>query len=175
MKGLLVNLHRDERGVSVIETAFLLPVLITMLISVLQVGLYLQAQNAVRGVAGEMSRAMAVESQKQNQLSNRQIEDMALAVAVSPPYVLKSSQLEVTVDDSTTQDIDRVRKIDINMNYTVPNLLGFAKWGVLDIIYTRQVFVPYADPMPESGTEEDTTGETTGDTGGDTGGDLGTV
>ncbi len=174
MKKILASLHRDERGVTVIETAFLLPVLIGMLISVLQVGLYLQAQNAVRGVAGEMSRAMTVESQKQNQLSNEQIEEMALAVAVSPPYILRSSQLDVDVSDSPAQNIDRVRKIDISMDYTVPNILGFAEWGVLDIVYKRQVFVPYADPM--AGSEDGSGGETggTGDTGG-TGGDLGTV
>lgn len=163
MKEFFARLRRDERGVSVIELAFLLPVLITMLISVLQIGLYLQAQNAVRGVAGEMSRAMAVESQKQNQLTNRQIEDMALAVAVSPPYILNSSQLDVTVADSASQNIDRVRKIDVNLNYTVPNLLGFAKWGILDVVYTKQVFVSYTDPSAGA------------DASGDTGGDLGTI
>lgn len=142
MMRFLFRLYRDERGVSVIETAFLLPVLIGMLISVIQIGLYLQAQNAVRSVAGEMSRFMAIESQKQNRLTMRQIEDKALAVAVSPPYILKSSQIEITAANSTTQDIDRVQKVDINIDYSVPNIMGFSKWGILEIAYKRQIFVP---------------------------------
>lgn len=142
MMMLLHRLHRDESAVSVVETAFLLPVLIGMLISVLQVGLYLQAQNAVRGVGGEISRYMAVESQKRSALCPGQIEDRALGIAITAPYALKSDQIEIAVTDSAVQNIDRVRQMDVNVDYTVPNIMGFAKWGLLDIDYTRQIFIP---------------------------------
>ncbi|WP_066556313.1 TadE/TadG family type IV pilus assembly protein [Croceicoccus bisphenolivorans] len=182
MNTFLNRLKNDERGVSIIEVAFLLPVLIGMMISVLQVGLYLQAQNAVRGVAGEISRFMAVESQKRNSLTPSQMEDAALSIAVTPPYILQISQLTIDVSESATQDIDRVRKMDVNMNYTVPNILGFADWGVLEIDYTRQLFIP-EDLVREDSTDTTDTGDGTGDgttdgtdpgTGTDTGGgDLG--
>jgi len=145
MRNFLSAFQREDRAAAVIEVAILLPMLIGMMIAVLQVGLYLQAQNAVRGVGGEISRLMAVESQKNNQLSNRQIEDMALGIAVSQPYGLKSDLLDIDVSNDTTQDIDRVRKIDLAMSYEVPNILGFAKWGVLTIDLTKQAFVPWDD------------------------------
>lgn len=151
MKQFLARLQQDIRGVTAIETAILLPVLITMLIGVLQIGLYLQAQNAVRSVGGEMSRFMAVESQKHNQVTNQQIRDTALGIAVSPPYILKSSQLDIEVADSTTQNIDRVRQIDVTMTYSVPNILGFADWGVMNIDYTRKAFIPTEPPPADEG------------------------
>lgn len=144
------SLVRDERGTTVIELAILMPVLITMLIGVFQVGLYLQAQNAVRGVAGEMSRYMTVEAQKSNSLTNEQIRTKALGVAVTAPYLLKSSGLNVTVSDEATQSMDRVRKIDLRMQYDVPNILGFAKLGVLQLDYTRSVFLPGPELVDEA-------------------------
>ncbi|RVQ69081.1 pilus assembly protein [Croceicoccus ponticola] len=146
MQLFLTRLQKDDRGVSAIETAILLPVLVTMLIGVLQIGLYLQAQNAVRSVGGEMSRFMTVESQKHNQVTNQQIEDTALGIAVSAPYILKSSQLDIEVADSTVQNIDRVRQVDVKMSYTVPNILGFADWDVMTIDYTRKAFIPLEPP-----------------------------
>lgn len=156
MQNLIKTFVRDENGTTVIEVAILLPALLTMLIGVFQAGLYLQSQNAVRGVAGEMSRYMAVEAQKKNYLNNDQIETKAFGIAVSAPYVLKSDGLEITVTDEETQSMDRVRKIDLRMQYEVPNILGFAKLDILNLDYTRSVFVPGADlPDPEPTGEPD--------------------
>ena len=159
MRNFIQHFRRDDNGATVIEVAVLLPTLITMLIGVMQAGLYLQAQNAVRGLAGEMSRYMAVESQKSNYLNDDQIRTKALALAVSPPYMLQSDDLNVTVSNETTQSMDRVRKIDLRMQYDVPNILGFAHLDVLKLDYTRSVFVPGAKlPDPDTTTTDTTIG-----------------
>ncbi|AKM09989.1 TadE/TadG family type IV pilus assembly protein [Croceicoccus naphthovorans] len=147
-QGFLNRWRKDETGTTIIEVAILFPVLISMLIGVFQVGLYLQAQNSVRSLAGEMSRYMAVEAQKNNVLTDSQIEIKAFTLAVTAPYMLQADRLQVYIDDSPTQDMDRVRKIDVNMIYDVPSLLGFSKVPVLTLDYTRTVFVP-APPPPE--------------------------
>ncbi|MBS7668735.1 TadE/TadG family type IV pilus assembly protein [Croceicoccus gelatinilyticus] len=155
----LSNFRKDESGTTIIEMAVLLPVLITMLIGVFQAGMYLQAQNAVRGVAGEMSRYMAVEAQKSNFLTDEQIETKAMTVAVSAPYMLHINDLQVFVENEETQSMDRVRKIDLRMVYDVPNLLGFTNVDLLQLEYTRSVFVPgndLPDEEPDDGTDPGT-------------------
>lgn len=157
MKKHLKTLHTDESGSTIIEMAVLLPVLITMLIGVFQAGIYLQAQNAVRGVAGEMSRYMAVEAQKANFLTDEQIETKAMTVAVSAPYMLQTNDLQIFVENEETQSMDRVRKIDLRMIYDVPNFLGFTNVPLLRLEYTRSVFVPGADLPDPTPTPEPTT------------------
>ncbi|GGD46548.1 TadE/TadG family type IV pilus assembly protein [Croceicoccus pelagius] len=150
MTNPFAKFRRDEAGSTIIEMAVLLPVLITMLIGVFQAGMYLQAQNAVRGVAGEMSRFMAVEAQKGNGFSDEDIELKAMAVAVSAPYLLHSEGLQVFIENEETQSMDRVRRIDVRMKYKVPNLLGFTDVPLLNLDYTRSVFIPGADlPDPD--------------------------
>lgn len=161
----LRRVRRDESGATIIEMAVLLPVLLTMLIGIMQAGLYLQAQNAIRGVAGEMSRFMTVESQRDNHLSDDQIRIKAMDIASSPPYMLRLDDLDIRVENETTQSMDRVRKINLAMSYNIPNVLGFDKIDMLTLNYTRSVFVPGADlPDPDAGTGGTDTG--TGGTGG---------
>lgn len=144
----LKRFRHDENGATIIEMAILFPFLVTMLIGVFQAGLYLQAQNSVRSLAGEMSRFMAVEAQKNNILTDSQIETKALGLAVSAPYLLQSDALEINVQDSATQNMDRVRKIDLQMIYEVPSFLGLSDVGVLTLDYTRTLFVP-APEVPD--------------------------
>ena len=156
MKRFLERFLRDSGGATIIEVAILLPTLLTMMIGVFQVGLYLQAQNAVRGIASEMSRYMTVESQKNNTLSNDQIRTKALALAISAPYLLKSDNLDIEVSNEATQSMDRVSKVNLDMTYDVPNLLGFADLDILTLDYTRSVFLPGPELTDPSATSTST-------------------
>lgn len=144
MRMMMRNLRRDERGSTLIESAFLLPVFVLMLIGVVQASLYVQAQNALRGISGELGRYMVVQSEKSNAkgLTNEQIETQAMGVAIEAPYLLRSEDLQIDITDATTQNIQRVRQIDIKFTYEVPDLLGFANVAPLTLTYTRQLFVP---------------------------------
>lgn len=159
MKTALDIFRKDEDGSTIVEAAILLPLIITMLVGVFQAGTYLQAQNAVRSLSGEMSRYMAIEAQKNNYLTNEQIEVKAYSLAVTAPYMLQSSDLEVYVNDEETQSMDRVRKVDVNLVYEVPNYIGIIDIPILTLDYTRSVFLPgpdLEDPEPDDGTDPGT-------------------
>jgi len=136
----------DESGAAVIEFAILAPLLFILLIMVLQVGFYMQAQNALRGISGDMSRQMMIEFQKDKQPTNDQIRTIALAMADNTPYMLKTDRLDITVADAATQPIGRVRQIELTVSYDVPNFLGFADVGILSLDLTRSLFVPAPTP-----------------------------
>lgn len=174
MRKIVTKFAREDDGAAIIEAAILLPALITLLIGVFQVGLYMQAQNAVRGLSGEMSRYMAVEAQKGNVLTDDQIRNQALGLAVTAPYMLDSDNLEVFVENEETQSINRVRKIDVRMNYDVPSLLGFEDIKILTLDYTRSVFIPGPEIVEETDGGDGTTDGGTTD-GGTTDGGDGTV
>lgn len=141
---MLRKFRTDDRGSTLVESAFLLPVFILMLIGVVQASLYVQAQNALRGITGELGRYMVIQAEKNNDagLTNDQIETQAMAVAITAPYLLRAEGLQIDITDSTTQDIARVRKIDMKFTYEVPDLLGFTNVAPLTLEYTRELFVP---------------------------------
>ncbi len=135
------RLHRDERGATVIEFAILGPALIAMLLGVMQVGLYMQAQNALSSVAGDMSRYMSVEYQKDNEITNAQLEALAYTRAVSAPYLLNGSRVGTTATNATLQPIANVREIELTLTYQVPNVMAFATMGPMQLSYTKSIFV----------------------------------
>lgn len=137
----LQRLHRDQRGATVIEFAILGPALIAMLLGVMQVGLYMQAQNALSSVAGDMSRYMSVEYQKDNEISNTQLENLAYTRAISAPYLLKGSRVSTTATNAAAQPIANVREIELTLTYQVPNVMAFATMGPMELSYTKSIFV----------------------------------
>ena len=138
---LIDRLCHEQRGAAAIEFVILAPVLIAMLLGVMQVGLYMQAQNALSGVAGDMSRYMSVEYQKDNKITNTQLETLAYTRATNAPYLLDGSRLGTTATDSATQTIGNVREIELKLNYTVPSVMAFASMGPMQLSYTKSIFV----------------------------------
>ena len=137
----LKRFGHDERGASAIEFAILAPALIAMLLGVMQVGLYMQAQNALSSVAGDLSRYISVEYQKDNKITNTQLETLAYARATGAPYLLDGARLGTTATDSTTQSIANVREIELQLNYQVPSVMAFASMGPMKLSYKKSIFV----------------------------------
>ena len=94
--GILRQLGGDTRGAAAIEFAILGPLLISMLLGVLMVGMQMQTYNSLRAVAFDVNRYVVVEYQKGNKLSNGQIEQVAYSLASAEPYSLKR-QFKATV------------------------------------------------------------------------------
>ncbi len=141
IRQFLRRIHHDQRGAAVIEFAILGPALIAMLLGVMQVGLYMQAQNALSSVAGDMSRYMSVEYQKDNEITNTQLEALAYTRAVSAPYLLNGSRVGTTATNATSQPIANVREIELTLTYQVPNVLAFATMGPMQLSYKKSIFV----------------------------------
>lgn len=137
----LKRLYRDQHGATVIEFAILGPALIVMLLGVMQVGLYMQAQNALSSIAGDMSRYMSVEYQKDNEISNTQLENLAYTRAISAPYLLNGSRVGTTATNAAVQPIANVREIELTLTYQVPNVMAFATMGPMQLSYTKSIFV----------------------------------
>ena len=68
------RLKRDNSGAAVIEFAILAPVIFAMLLGVIQVGLSMQAQNALRSIASQTARYAVVEYQKGNEVTDGTIK-----------------------------------------------------------------------------------------------------
>lgn len=141
VKAMMARFWKDENGASAIEFVILAPVLIMALLGVMQVGLYMQAQNALSGVAGDMSRFMAIEYQRENEITNSQLETLAYSRAVSSPYLLQSSRISTKAQDASTQSIANVREIELTLNYQVPGVMAFASFGDMKLSYTRSIYV----------------------------------
>ena len=101
MSGLfaLRRLTASERGASAVEFALLAPVFISLMLGVVEVGLYMQNYNAVRSLAGDAARFAAVEYQKNNVVTEEALEANIKAMGLAAPYSLMDSQLTVTVTE----------------------------------------------------------------------------
>ena len=65
----LRQLRGDTAGSAVVEFGILAPTIITLFLGVVQVGMWMQTYNALRSVAAESGRYVAVEYQKSNNIS----------------------------------------------------------------------------------------------------------
>jgi Flp pilus assembly protein TadG len=128
----------DKQGAAVIEFAILAPLLLTMLIGVLMMGVELQNYNALRSIAYDVNRYTVVEYQKSNKIDTDQIENVAVSLASHLPYTLASDRLDVTAVVGTTS-IAGAKQFDLTYSYTPKNLSGFQP---PKITYTDLIIVP---------------------------------
>lgn len=112
-----------------------------MLLGVLQIGIGMQNYNALRGVAADVCREVAVEFQKSNALSNSQIQSLTRASAIQAPYLLDGNSLDVSVVDAATQRVTGAREMTLTITYTVPSVLSIIGLNPFDIGYSRPIFV----------------------------------
>lgn len=136
----LPRLLRDQAGASAIEFALLGPALITMLLGMLQIGIGMHAYSAIRGVSGDVGRHVSVEYQKSNELSDKQIELLAEAIAGQAPYLL-SGEVDVEVDDALVQRVAGAKEMTFLITYRVPSVLDIIGIGDFEIAYSRPIFV----------------------------------
>lgn len=141
------RLARDKQGSVLVEFALLAPVLLTLMVGVVQVGLHVQNVNAVRNLAADGARAAMVEYQRGNLLTAEQIAADIQARGVGPKYNLSLDRLSVAVADEVSR-IDGIREKSIAITYQMPNYLAFVDMSPLDIVYERPMFLmpPAAAP-----------------------------
>lgn len=136
----LAQLGRDCRGSTIIEFALLAPVMFGMMFGVIQVGMSMQAYNAMRNVSSETARYALVEYMKKNEITNGTIETQAEAIATSSPYMLLDN-FEATVADAATQRVDGAHEKTLTVTYTPPNVLPFFNWASTELSFSRPIFV----------------------------------
>jgi Flp pilus assembly protein TadG len=124
-----------------VEFALLGPLMITMLLGVVQIGIGMQSYNALRGIAADVGRHVAVEYQKSNRLTNTQVRQLGEATAVQPPYLLDGSALTVNVADASPQRVAGAKEITFTVTYTVPSVLAIIDLPNFNIRFSRPIFV----------------------------------
>lgn len=137
---ILGGLRRSDRASTTVEFAILAPVIFSLMLGVLQLGLHMHNYNAVRSVATDTARWVIVEYQKGNSLTDEQVESKATAYGVNAPYLLEADNLATTLTKPNT-DISGTIKMQIQVSYVPRNLLNFIGVASPTISVTRPIYV----------------------------------
>ena len=141
MKRSLTTLAGNRDGSVAIEFGIIAPAFLMMLLGVFQVGVWMQAYNAMRNAVAATARSVAVEDQTDNKLTDSQIANTGLAVATTNPYMLDPNLIEVDVDAASTQPFPGARELTLTFTYQMPSFLGFAGISGPSVSYSRSLFV----------------------------------
>ena len=137
----LRRLTANQRGASAVEFALLAPVFISLMLGVVEVGLYMQNYNAVRSLAGDAARFAAVEYQKNNVVTEDALEANIKAMGLAAPYSLMDSQLTVTVTEVSPARVNGAREYDLDIDYALPDIIGGTTIDNFTVSYSRPLFV----------------------------------
>lgn len=135
------SLAEDQSGSITVEFALIAPAFLMMLLGVFQIGVWMQAYNAMRNAVTETGRNVAVEYQTGNKLSQDQIEDTGFAVATTNPYLLDPDKTTIEVEQPVNQRILGARELKLTLTYQMPTFLSFAGIDGPQIAYSRALFV----------------------------------
>jgi Flp pilus assembly protein TadG len=137
----LARIVRDQRGATAVEFALLGPVMVTLMLAVLQIGIALWSYNSMRSIASDIARYAVVNYQGANKLSTSQIQTYARSTAISTPYGLTDANLSITVVTATTQRVSNATELTMTINYSVPTIASIIGMGNIPMTYTRPIFV----------------------------------
>ncbi|PLK25840.1 TadE/TadG family type IV pilus assembly protein [Novosphingobium sp. TH158] len=141
MKAMLNRLGCDESGSMAIEFALLVPLLITMLLGVFQIGLAMQSYNAMRGATADIARYAVIEYQNDNFRDTNDLTTTARAMATAAPYMLDNTRLTISVSRPLTQRVAGTTELAISVSYTVPSVMKLIGVSDLRLNYSRPVFL----------------------------------
>lgn len=141
MRTRLGELARDRAGSAIVEFGMLGGLFIALLIGVFQIGVALQSYNAMRSVSADVARTVTVQYQTGNELTNSQIQNLAVSTATGAPYLLESQNLTATATDATVQRVAGAREITMQLQYQVPSFLTLFGFTSPALTFSRPIFV----------------------------------
>jgi Flp pilus assembly pilin Flp len=136
----LRRLRSDVTGATLLEFALLAPVLISMMIGVLQVGVWVQAYNAVRNIVNDTTRFAMVEYQRGNKISDEAIENRALELAGSGKYNLDESLFLPKVSTKSTE-VNGIKQRKLAISYRAPEFMPLLSTVAPNISYSRDLYL----------------------------------
>lgn len=145
IRTLLHRLARDNRGSTVIEFALLAPVIFSMMFGVIQVGISMQAYNALRSISSETARHALIKFERKELAFmdpvtvNASIEAEAELIAESAPYMMLAN-FDATVTDAASPVQGAIKK-NLTVTYTPPTVLPFFNFASSQLSFTRPIFV----------------------------------
>lgn len=131
MKSRSLSLGRDKKGVSALEFALILPLLITLIVGIAQMGIMYFANAGLRNLVAEGARFASISPRP---------TDAAIKARINQGgFGLNSSQLKPAV--ITYGNTNGNQWADISVSYTVHLNFIFWKPEPFDIQRTRRVFI----------------------------------
>lgn len=140
MMPFLKRLNRDESGSTVLEFAILAPAFLGLFLGIFQIAINMQAMNAMRGAASDTARYAVIQYQRQNEVTNAQIQTEAERIGESLPYGLDAN-FSATVTDVGTSRVDGAFEKTLTVRYTPPSILPFFDWTSQELNFQRPVFL----------------------------------
>lgn len=134
------RLRSDVAGATLLEFALLAPLLISMMIGVLQVGVWVQAYNAVRNIVNDTTRFAMVEYQRGNKISDEAIENRALELAGSGKYNLDESLFLPRVSTKSTE-VNGIKQRKLAISYRAPEFMPLISTVAPNISYSRDLYL----------------------------------
>ncbi len=137
-----IRIARDASGSVAIEFALLIPVLITMMLGVFQIGITMNSYNAMRSAAADISRYTVVQYQNGSYRDTNDLTTTARAMAIAAPYMLDTSRLEkAEVIRATTQRVAGTTEMTVSLVYNAPSVMNLIGVSDIKLRYSQPVFL----------------------------------
>lgn len=140
MNRMLKRLSRDRSGSTIIEFAILAPAVATLFLGILQVGMSMQSYNALRSLAADTGRYVAVKYQKGQTISNIDIALWAKDWGRNH-YQFRYDDLVPDVSDAANQQIAGVTEKTLTLTYTYKSYLEVIGINDANVTFARPIFV----------------------------------
>ncbi len=138
---MFARLKRDSGGAATVEFGLLGPIVITMMLGVLQMGVAMWSYNSLRSVASETARYAVTNYQAANKISASSISAQATSIATNTPYGLTADNLSITVTTAATQRVSGATEMTLMMTYNVPTMASIVGLGSIRLNYSRPIFL----------------------------------
>ncbi|WP_310531583.1 TadE/TadG family type IV pilus assembly protein [Novosphingobium sp.] len=132
---------RDSSGSVAIEFALLIPVLITMMLGVFQIGITMNSYNAMRSAAADISRYAVVQYQTGSYRDTNDLTTTARTMATSAPYMLDTSRLTISVSRPVTQRVAGTTELSVSIRYNAPSVMNLIGVSDIPLSYSQPVFL----------------------------------
>lgn len=136
------RMENDQSGSVITEFAICAPVFLALLLGVFQVGIAVQAKNAMQSVIGEVGRNVAVGylNSETELFGEGQVELLLTNTATNAAYQLKSEYIAVdaVIADSDYADI---KTLTMQITYDVPMFMPLGSMDSINLESSRTVYI----------------------------------
>ena len=147
MSRALRHLRRDASGSTIIEFAILAPAILTLFLGVVQVGLWMQSYNALRSIAAETGRHVAVCYQIgsfvdncANMNQNIKMATWARDRAINN-FLFAEADVSTDVSDAAHQQMNGVSEKTLTITANYRSILQIIGIGDQAVTFSRPIFV----------------------------------
>ena len=135
------RLADDSRGSVAVEFSLLAPVFFVLLFGVLQVGIGMQNYNALRNASADVARYAMVQYATGNKLSDSQLENYAIGIGRSTPYILNNDSLTARITTPGVQRVAGASEKTLEVRYQIDSIIPALGLEGPYITYSRPIFL----------------------------------